>query len=60
MRYELKCNYCGKTIGFVSMNIPVENISVIMNIKDSQGVNPICCPECETKKKNQRVTLRRI
>ena len=49
MRYELKCNKCGVTIGYMSMNIGNSNIRIVKNIKDSEGVHPICCPSCEEK-----------
>lgn len=49
MRYELKCNRCGVTIGYMSMNIGNSNIRIVKNIKDSEGIHPICCPSCEEK-----------
>lgn len=49
-RYELKCNFCGVTIGFMSLSNGDNNIKIVKNIKDSEGVMPICCPICEKTK----------
>jgi len=46
-RYELKCNFCGVTIGYVALCEGPTNLKIVKNIRDNAGTHPICCAKCK-------------
>lgn len=48
-KYELKCNFCGVTIGYVAMHRGPTNLKIVKNIKDESGSHPICCNRCKER-----------